>query len=151
MWLTLMRWRVARANDRREHGWNVRPNVKSTWSSAWPMLMNYEYSPPEWWFRKADRRSLSNYLCLDALDASSSSHILTDWVASLRSIKNVKIAVRDSRVVKSSVFGAACVPPLTLDQILLELYLLCPPPTLLPPSISTTVWSGVDFPLSLWY
>lgn len=46
-WLTLMRWRVVRANDRRELGWNVRPNVKSTWSSAWPMLMNYEYSPPE--------------------------------------------------------------------------------------------------------
>lgn len=45
--VTLMRWRVARANDRHEHGWNVRPNVKSTWSSAWPMLMNYEYSPPE--------------------------------------------------------------------------------------------------------
>lgn len=47
VWLTLMRWRVARANDRHEHGWNVRPNVKSTWSSAWPMSMNYEYSPPE--------------------------------------------------------------------------------------------------------
>lgn len=47
VWLTLMRWRVARANDGHEHGWNVKPNVKSTWSSAWPMLMNYEYSSPE--------------------------------------------------------------------------------------------------------
>lgn len=45
------------------------------------------------------------------------------------------MALGDSRVVKSMVFGVTCVPPLTLDQILLGLYLLCPPPTLSPPPL----------------
>lgn len=74
------------------------------------------------------------------------------YAAALKCIKNVKMALGDSRVVKSMVFGVTCVPPLTLDQILLGLYLLCPPPTLSPPPFffhHSVKWSGIPTVLLL--
>lgn len=56
IWL-LIRWRGGRANDSSKFVWNVRPNVKSTWSAAWPLLMNYEYHWPEYKYVNAGRKN----------------------------------------------------------------------------------------------
>lgn len=78
----------------------------------------------------------------------------TDYMQQLWNVWNVlKISLEECDwVVKSIVFGATCEPHLTLDQILLGLYLLCLPLSVHPPSISHPLvkWSGIPTVLLQW-
>ncbi len=115
--------------------WRELMTGMSTAEMSDQMLSQHDHQPdPRWWIMNTahlnsnlQKATQGAYQTTCGSDASALSHS-PHWpqVEPLKCIKNVQMALWDSRVAKSRVFGTACVSPLTLDQILPELYLLCP-------------------------